>query len=579
MVVFSSLKDPPARPTRNYNIWVDASTEWGIGLLWGSHWAAWRLLDGWKGPSRDIGWLEGIAVELTILALKVMGVRNANILIRSDNEGVIGAFSKGRCSNFMMNLSIRHSDETLSPAVVFPRSQNSFPHSFPSPPSSPLTSLMSQSNRLLGFLKGIDVPAQAAAFYLNAPPLDIRHAASLPPDGHVCLPRTRKDAHIVPSSRRPNVLASDRVLRWTTPHSDVFQSSLDSQLSSLAILKLFQVMLFSLDENTCSNYGAGLLRFTQYCDSHHIPEHSRMPASEILLSSFAASAAGSVSESALNNWLAGLQYWHVVNGATWHGSDMLHHVRHRFAKLIPPSAKRAKHPPVVIEALTTLKLGLDLSNAFDAAVWAIASVVFWSCCQLGELIIPSQNLFNPSKHVSRNILPIPFSSLPNGTEYASFHIPWTKTTVASGADLSITARNHPTCPLSALRHHLSANALVPGSAPLFAFETADGGWAPMTKSWFMDHCNAVWVAAGLPSMPGHAFHIGGATELLLQGINPSVVATQGRWLSHAFLEYWHRIESILPLFISNAVDSHCAHGLEASMNSYARNNYIPIPSH
>ncbi|KAF8231128.1 hypothetical protein L208DRAFT_1027285, partial [Tricholoma matsutake] len=73
------------------------------------------------------------------------------------------------------------------------------------------------------------------------------------------------------------------------------------------------------------------------------------------------------------------------------------------------------------------------------------------------------------------------------------------------------------------------------------------------KSWFMDCCNAVWVAASLPSMPGHAFHIGGAMELLLQGINPSVVATQGHWLSCAFLEYWHRIESILSLFISNAV--------------------------
>jgi hypothetical protein len=100
-----------AGPTRDYNIWVDASTEWGIGLLWSSGWAAWHLLDGWKGPGRDIGWLEGVAVELAILASRAMGVRNADILIRSDNEGVIGAFSKGRCSNFMTNLSIRRSDE------------------------------------------------------------------------------------------------------------------------------------------------------------------------------------------------------------------------------------------------------------------------------------------------------------------------------------------------------------------------------------------------------------------------------------------------------------------------------------
>jgi hypothetical protein len=454
---------------------------------------------------------------------------------------------------------------------------------------------MPLSDHLSFFLKDVDIPAQAAAFYANAPSLDIRHAASLPPDGRIRIPCTRKDAHIVFSSHRPNVLASERVLRWTTPHSDIFQSALDSQLPSSAILKLFKVMLFSLDENTRSNYGAGLLRFTQYCDSHSIPEHSRMPASEILLSSFAASAAGSVSESALNNWLAGLQYWHVVNGAAWHGSDMLHHVRRGFSKLVPPSSKRAKRPPVTIEALTTLRSGLDLSNAFDASVWAVASVAFWSCCRhvpfslhlffihssfrLGELVIPSQNLFNPSKHVSRSILPIQFSRLSNGTEHASFHIPWTKTTAEAGADVSVTARNHSTCPLSALRHHLSANALVPSSAPLFAYETVDGGWAPMTKSWFMDRCNAVWVAAGLPQMPGHAFRIGGATELLLQGIDPSVVATQGRWLSRAFLEYWRRIESILPLFISNAADSHRARGLEASMNSYARNNRIPMSSH
>jgi hypothetical protein len=250
---------------------------------------------------------------------------------------------------------------------------------------------MSRSDHLAVFLDGVDVPAQAAAFYANAPPLDIRHAASLPADGRIRIPRTRKDARVTPSSYRPNVLASERVLRWTTPHSDQFQASLEVELPSSAILKLFQVMLFSLDENTRSNYGAGLLRFTQYCDAHSIPEHSRMPASENLLSAFSASAAGSASESALNNWLAGLQYWHVVNGAAWHGSDMLHHVRRGFAKLVPPNSKRAKRPPVTIEALVVLKSGLDLSNAFDAAVWAVASIAFWSCCRR---VLPPVSLLN-----------------------------------------------------------------------------------------------------------------------------------------------------------------------------------------
>ncbi|KAF8220543.1 hypothetical protein L208DRAFT_1333183 [Tricholoma matsutake] len=333
-------------------------------------------------------------------------------------------------------------------------------------------------------------------------------------------------------------------------------------------------MLFSLDENTHSNYGAGLLCFTQYCDAHSIPELSCMPASEILLSAFSASAAGSTSESALNNWVAGLQYWHIVNGAAWHSLDMLHHVCCGFMKLVPPSSKRAKCPPMTIEALVALKSGLDLSNAFDVAVWAVASVAFWSCCCLGKLLVPSQNLFNPAKHMSRDVLPI----LHNGMEHATFHIPWTKTTAAVGADISVTACIHVTCPLLALRHHLSTNSLVPNTAPLFTFETADGGWAPMKKPWFIDHCNMVWVATGFPQMPGHAFCIGGATELLLQGTDPNVMVTQGHWLSHAFLEYWCHIESILPLFISNATNSHCAHGLEATMDTYAHYHRLPTSS-
>ncbi|KAF8063614.1 hypothetical protein FPV67DRAFT_1507341 [Lyophyllum atratum] len=429
------------------------------------------------------------------------------------------------------------------------------------------------------YLQGVDVPAQAAAFYANSSLLDVRRAASLPTDNRVRVPRKpRKDAHIAPSSLRPHVLASERVIHWTTPHSVKSQAALEAELPVPAIVKLFQVMLFSLDENTRSNYGAGLLRFTQFCDSNSIPEHQRMPASEFLISAFAASAAGSTSDSTLGNWLAGLHYWHVVNGAPWHSSDMLQHVRRGFAKLVPPSSKRAKRPPVTIEALTTLKSGLDLTNSFDSAVWAVASVAFWSCCRLGELVIPSPNLFNAIKHVSRSTIPISFGRLADGTEHATFHIPWTKTTVQLGADISVTSRSHDTCPIAALRHHLSVNSLIPTSAPLFSFETAAGGWAPMTRDWLLGRCNEVWVAAGLPSMPGHAFRIGGATELLLQGVDPDIVAKQGRWLSRAFLEYWRRIESILPLFISNASNSHRARNLEGSISNFARRHHITTSS-
>jgi hypothetical protein len=132
-------------------------------------------------------------------------------------------------------------------------------------------------------------------------------------------------------------------------------------------------------------------------------------------------------------------------------------------------------------------------------------------------------------------------------------MPWTKTTKEEGADIVLTSVRGPLNPVVVFHHHLSANALVPTNAPLFAFETAACGWAPMTKPWFMESVSEVWKMAGLNhTLHGHGFRIGGASELLMQGVPPDVVATQGRWKSCAFLEFWRRIEAISPIFITRS---------------------------
>jgi len=51
------------------DIWVDASSSWGIGLLEGNHWAAWRLLSGWQSHGQEIGWDEAISIKLAIFWL------------------------------------------------------------------------------------------------------------------------------------------------------------------------------------------------------------------------------------------------------------------------------------------------------------------------------------------------------------------------------------------------------------------------------------------------------------------------------------------------------------------------------
>ena len=172
----------------------------------------------------------------------------------------------------------------------------------------------------------------------------------------------------------------------------------------------------------------------------------------------------------------------------------------------------------------------------------------------GKLCVPSRPLFDPSRHVS-NTTCIVYGVTATGVQHASFDIPWSKTTGIKGAKITITDVDDPTSPIPALKHHQLANANVPKGAPLFAYETADGGWAPLTKDNWLSRCNEIWTAAGFHPLLAHAFRIGGCTEMLLRGVQPEVVCVQGRWKSKSFLEYWRKIQSILPIFISKSFSS------------------------
>src|SRR6202040_3778509 len=101
------------------------------------------------------------------------------------------------------------------------------------------------------------------------------------------------------------------------------------------------------DQNPRSNYGAGLLHFTQFCDSLSVPESHRMLASAILLSAFAASGLAKVSRSCVDSWMAGLRFWHTFNGATWNGegNEMLAKVKGGISHMTSASSKRPKRPP------------------------------------------------------------------------------------------------------------------------------------------------------------------------------------------------------------------------------------------
>ncbi|KAF9218826.1 hypothetical protein BS17DRAFT_798446 [Gyrodon lividus] len=221
-----------------------------------------------------------------------------------------------------------------------------------------------------------------------------------------------------------------------------------------------------------------------------------MPTSEKLITTFAAVHASTASDKTLNNWLAGLHFWHTVNGTIWNGVDML----------------RELSGAVCQNALCILHNDLDLQLPFDVIIGAVDFMAFWSCCHLGELIICSRNDLNPFKHVSCSNI----QTLTHNTSYTSFHIPWTKTTKKQACP-------HCMSPLEALSFHKCINTDTPHSAPLFSYRMSTR-WQPLTRANFINCCNNIWVQNRFTNMPGHAFHIGGITELLLQGVNLDIIS-------------------------------------------------------
>ncbi len=89
------------------DIWVDAS-EWGIGIVVGQFWAAWKLIPNWRIDGHDMGWAEAIAVEIiTMWIIFDSGISNNSVIqAQSDNTGVTGAHNRGQSQNPHINDSI-----------------------------------------------------------------------------------------------------------------------------------------------------------------------------------------------------------------------------------------------------------------------------------------------------------------------------------------------------------------------------------------------------------------------------------------------------------------------------------------
>ncbi|KAF7344127.1 hypothetical protein MVEN_01702700 [Mycena venus] len=368
--------------------------------------------------------------------------------------------------------------------------------------------------------------------------------------------KPRAGNELPPSIYRPHVPADRRVLLWTSPHSSaVHDRLLRVNIGVDLQARIYEGLLRATTEATRESYGAGLLRYQQFCNRNGIGESARMPADRLLLAAFVAEALGTCSGKCIRNWLNGLRLWHLFNDADWHGDEGWLPSLKKAGDRAGVPFKRPPRGPITKTHLRALRAALDLASGFGAAVWADTLASFWGCRRKGETLLKSANKFSREHDTCRDTRTS--FGVVNRREVIDFHIVWTKTTTILGAECILTqiiGEDADLCPVWAFKNHLKVNDSPPPITPLFAFRE-HGTWRPLTKDHFLRTTAAIFNTAGLETVFGHSYRIGGSVELLLAGVEPEVIMKLGGWTSLCFLIYWRRLEQILPARITAAWDS------------------------
>lgn len=223
--------------------------------------------------------------------------------------------------------------------------------------------------------------------------------------------KPRPDRVLASSSFRPRVMAADRLFSWRTPYGFSHDASLLAELPPALVESAKMSITGALATSSKSTYGAGLLRFNQFCDRWQISESARMPASYALLCAFIGNHKGLTSGKTIKSWLSGIRAWHLANHAPWFGDDKWVQMARISANKEGARYKQPLRAPVSIEHLLALRRAISLSNFFHAAVWAVALITFFGCRRLGETTVNSISSFNPSLHVLRSVTYVCFHIL------------------------------------------------------------------------------------------------------------------------------------------------------------------------
>lgn len=270
-----------------------------------------------------------------------------------------------------------------------------------------------------------------------------------------------------------------------------------------------------------------------FCDS---VSSSHFPADERIVALFLASLSlKGLRAASITKYLGIVRVFFLANGHSWKFDDsfLLRQVLRgtRRVNAASSAAKAGVTPAMLLQ----FRRHLDLTDPFDAAVWAAMLVAFFSFLRSGNLLPPSASRFESGRHLSFG----DFNLYDGGFELS---LRRTKTIQFNDRVLIVPVASipgSPLCPVVAVSNSWLLSHVERSSLPAFSYRSRSGSLTTLTKPRFVAALKNLCSLIGLDpaSFSGHSFRRGGATFAHAVGVPDGLIQLQGDWVSDAYKQY------------------------------------------
>ena len=235
----------------------------------------------------------------------------------------------------------------------------------------------------------------------------------------------------------------------------------------------------------------------------------------------------------IKNYLSGLKLVHVLMGLQFpHLSHFELRLVLKGLKTLNPFIPRQALPITPSIMLDMFRV-LDTDTPFGASLWCAFVLALWLFARKSNIVPPSNNKFDKSKHLCRRDLIL-------GPNEVLVYLKWSKTNQSRDRYVLIPlvkVPSSPLCPWSAVKNMVDRVPSQPDS-PAFLVPSHKG-LVSLTHSSFTSQLRQCLGRAGHNprGYSGHSFRRGGASFALSCGVPGELIRTHGDWKSQCYLRY------------------------------------------